>query len=96
MTSERPSRDSMYGLVFQPNGELQPRTRRQNLRRLTCTRRDHTIAWALKTTYGWWVAWRRTEGGWDYDWADQVTGYTEAKCACGRARRVDEMVSRMR
>jgi hypothetical protein len=32
---------------------------------------------------------------WEYDWADQVTGYTEATCHCRRARRVDEAIARL-
>lgn len=70
------------------------------LQRVDCKRRQHTIAWVLRTAHGWWVAWRRPLDdphgpGWEVDWADQVTGYTLSTCACKKVRRVDEIVGRL-
>ncbi len=93
--SERPSREAVYELVFDPDGRVRRRDRRLNLFRVECERKRHTIAWTLRTTHGWWIAWR-SDGGWDYDWADEVTGYTEATCHCGRARRIDGIAGGMR
>lgn len=95
--TERPSRDVLLAIVFDEQWRLQPSVKK-TARRITCPRK-HTLGIALKTPFGWWVAYRTpyAEQGsrWEYDWADQIQGYTEATCHCRRRRRVDEILSQL-
>jgi hypothetical protein len=101
MTGERPPAEAMLIHVFSDDWKILPQAKTLiGRRRIVCTRKRHLMAFGLHTPYGWWVAWRRTydSGGtrWEYDWADQVTGYTEATCHCRRPRRVDPILATMR
>lgn len=95
----RPEAEEFRGLVFTAAGRVRTDNGvKARLQRANCERRNHTIVWVLRTEYGWWVAWRRAmddpDGpGWEVDWADQVTGYTLSTCACGKVRRVDEVIA---
>lgn len=95
----RPDREVVAAAVFDEQGRLRPEAKKK-CKRMYCDRRQHTIGIALRTPSGWWVAWREPydEGAgsrWEYDWADQVTGYTEASCNCRRRRRVDDVFARL-
>jgi hypothetical protein len=94
----RPNRDLIVGVVFDEQWRLRPEAKKK-CKRVRCDREQHTIAVVINTPFGWWAAWREPyeEDGsrWEYDWVDQVTGYTEASCNCRRRRRVDDLFARL-
>lgn len=100
--TDRPDRHVIRALAFDENWRPNP-TYRAKVKRAWCDRRQHTMAYTVRVgAYGLWVAWRlppdRADGTgerWEYDWADQITGYTEAWCSsCRRARDIFPTIAR--
>jgi hypothetical protein len=106
--TERPSRDVIFAMVFDKRTGKVRREIKQDLETITCERSarrgggTHRLAVALRTTFGWWIAWRRpndehdTRWTWEYDWATDVGAYELATCHCGRARNIGPFAARLR
>lgn len=100
MPASRPSRDVLYALVF--GDEHAPRAQyRQRkpgmVEQARCGRKGHLMVVAVRSLeWGWWVTWLTAGGPWEYDWADQVHGYTEGVCTnCGRRRNVGQEIAKL-
>lgn len=93
MSTQRPDLETMWHLAFD-DGRMRLRVAARGLvlTEYRCRRRRHLQAYALRSAYGAWVAWRAMRGVrdvWSQEWLDLLPDEVEVTCHCNDVRRVD-------